>query len=209
MPEPQIPVAAADRLPVMELFYSIQGEGHFQGQAALFIRLAGCDVGCVWCDVKESWDAGRHPTRSLDEIAAFIRSHPARLCIVTGGEPTLYDLSYLCRAIHDAGKRAHLETAATAPITGSWDWICISPKKFKKPLEQNLPLAHELKVVIYHASDFQWAEHYAGLVSPHCRCFLQPEWSRRSRIIPLINQYVMQNPRWEISLQLHKYLNLP
>ncbi|MCS6990384.1 MAG: 7-carboxy-7-deazaguanine synthase QueE [Chitinophagales bacterium] len=193
----------------MELFYSIQGEGFYQGHAAIFIRLAGCDVGCVWCDVKESWDASRYPLLSYEEIAARLQQYPASICVVTGGEPTLYPLDQLTEIIHAVNKRAHLETAATEPISGKWDWICISPKKFKKPLEQNLPLANELKVVIYHSSDLQWAEQYAEKVSAHCQLFLQPEWSRRERIMPLLTDYVRAHPKWQISLQIHKYLNVP
>ncbi|MDW8394402.1 MAG: 7-carboxy-7-deazaguanine synthase QueE [Chitinophagales bacterium] len=205
--------APASRLqlayPVMELFPSIQGEGFYQGQPAVFIRLAGCDVGCVWCDVKDSWDATLHPVLSLEAIGESIRRQTAPICVVTGGEPTLYDLLPLTDCIHDSGKKAHLETAATAPISGSWDWICISPKKFKPPLEQNLPLANELKVVIYHPTDLQWAERYAAYVNPQCKRYLQPEWSRRNQIIPLILSYIRQKPQWEISVQLHKYLHVP
>jgi organic radical activating enzyme len=196
-------------LPLMELFYTIQGEGFHQGKAATFIRLGGCDVGCVWCDVKESWDAFKHPLTHVEEIAEQTMKFPSELCVVTGGEPVMYDLFPLTTSLHQAGKKTHLETSAAYPITGEWDWICISPKKFKAPLPENMKLADELKVVVFNNTDFEWAEEHALLVSPQCNLFLQPEWSREKEMLPLIVEYVKQHPEWEISLQIHKYLNIP
>lgn len=194
-------------LPLMESFYTIQGEGFHQGKAAYFIRLAGCDVGCVWCDVKESWDASLYPLRSIEALIPV--DCPARIVVITGGEPLLHSLDPLCDALHSKGFATHLETSGTRPLSGSWDWICLSPKKFKAPLREVCQQAGELKVVIFHPSDFAWAEQYAAKVSPQCRLFLQPEWGRREKTTPLIVDYVKQNPQWEISLQTHKYLGVP
>ncbi|WP_245759953.1 7-carboxy-7-deazaguanine synthase QueE [Thermoflavifilum thermophilum] len=201
--------ADPDRLPVMETFYSLQGEGFHQGKAAFFIRLAGCDVGCVWCDVKESWMAEGYPVLSATEIAHQAALHPARMAIITGGEPTLYDLRALCQALHQQGFRVHLETSGAHELVGDFDWICLSPKKFKSPLKSVCQQAHELKVVIYHRSDFAWAETHARQVTPACKLYLQPEWSRRERMTPLIIDYIQQHPQWELSLQLHKYVQIP
>src|SRR5688500_15383244 len=164
-------------LPVMESFYTIQGEGFFQGRAAYFIRLGGCDVGCVWCDVKESWDADRHPKRDVTEIVRLVKETPAEIVVVTGGEPLLHPLDGLTGALKAAGLRTHLETSGSSPLSGNWDWITLSPKKFKAPLPGVLRAAGELKVVVYHRSDFAWAEQHAAGVSPGCRLYLQPEWS--------------------------------
>lgn len=199
----------ADSLPVMESFYTIQGEGYHQGKAAYFIRLAGCDVGCVWCDVKESWDKDLHPLQKINDIALEAAAWPGRLAVITGGEPTLYNLERLTAALREQGFALNIETSGSSPITGSWDWICLSPKKFKAPLPENLPLAHELKVVVFHKSDFAWAEKYAALVSPGCRLYLQPEWSKAAEITPQIVEYVKKNPRWQISTQVHKYIDVP
>lgn len=196
-------------LPVMEAFYSLQGEGFHQGRAAYFIRLGGCDVGCVWCDVKESWDASRHPRRLLRDIVTEAAAHPGRLAVVTGGEPLLHNLDALTADLHDAGFETNIETSGSSPLTGQWDWICLSPKKFKAPLPEAVAAAHELKVVIFHPSDFTWAEKYANLVSPSCRLYLQPEWDKAPRITPLIIDYIKAHPQWELSLQLHKYINVP
>jgi organic radical activating enzyme len=193
----------------MELFYSIQGEGFHQGKAATFIRLGGCDVGCVWCDVKESWDAAKHPAVHVEEIAEHAMKFPADICVVTGGEPAMYDLLPLTTSLHLAGKQTHLETSAAYSITGDWDWICVSPKKFKAPLPENMKLADELKVVVFNKTDIEWAEKQAWQVSPQCSLFLQPEWSREKEMLPLIVEYVKLHPAWEISLQIHKYLNIP
>lgn len=196
-------------LPLMEDFYTIQGEGAFQGQAAYFIRLGGCDVGCVWCDVKESWDANAHPAVSVADMAERAKVTGTPVVVITGGEPLMYDLADLTAALHDKGIRTHLETSGAYPLTGEWDWICLSPKKFKVPLPSVAPYAHELKVVVYNKSDFEWAEQHAKQVSPHCELFLQPEWSREREVLPLIIDYVKRNPRWKISLQIHKYLGVP
>ena len=198
-----------DNLPLMEAFYTIQGEGFHQGKAAYFIRLGGCDVGCVWCDVKESWDESLYPLESVDAIAQKAANHPSRTVVITGGEPLLHPLDKLCKSLHEKGFSVHLETSGTHAISGKWDWICLSPKKFKAPLKEICQSADELKVVIFHKSDFAWAEKYAALVVPGCRLFLQPEWSRREQATPLIIEYVKSHPEWEISLQIHKYLGVP
>jgi 7-carboxy-7-deazaguanine synthase len=199
----------ANELPVMEQFYTLQGEGYFHGQAAYFIRLAGCDVGCVWCDVKESWDAEKHPIKTIDEIIAGVKSSPARICVVTGGEPLLYDLTNLTKALHEAGLQTNIETSASSAFSGTWDWVCISPKKFKAPLTENMPLANELKIVVFHKSDIEWAEKYAAMVSAECKLYLQPEWDKANEISPLIIEYIKLHPQWQLSLQSHKYLNIP
>lgn len=193
----------------METFYTIQGEGFHQGKAAFFIRLAGCDVGCVWCDVKDSWDASIHPLKTVAEISALATLHPGRIAIVTGGEPLMHDCQPLTRELKKQGFQTHIETSGAYPLSGDWDWICLSPKKFKQPLQTPIDMADELKVVIYNSSDFKWAELYAEKVAPSCKLFLQPEWSRRESVTPLISSYIMENPKWEFSLQLHKYINLP
>ncbi len=196
-------------LPVMESFYTIQGEGFHQGKAAFFIRLAGCDVGCVWCDVKDSWDAGRHPRRSIADLVAEASAHPGRIAVITGGEPLMHDCTALTDALRHAGFATHIETSGAWPLSGSWDWICLSPKKFKAPLQEIPPLAGELKIVIYNQSDFAWAEQWAARTGPDCRLFLQPEWSRSSIVTPLIIEYIKEHPNWEFSLQLHKYIHVP
>jgi 7-carboxy-7-deazaguanine synthase len=204
-------------LPVMESFYTIQGEGFFQGKAAYFIRLGGCDVGCVWCDVKESWDASKHPQRSIDEIvnevvtACPLNSNPqdTPVVVITGGEPLMHNLDELTAAIKARGYRTNIETSGSSPLSGHWDWICLSPKKFKAPLPEILPAAHELKVVIFNKSDFDWAEKYAALVSPSCKLYLQPEWDKSAVVTPLIVDYIKAHPRWEFSMQIHKYMGVP
>ena len=193
----------------MEMFYSLQGEGFHQGRAAFFIRLAGCDVGCVWCDVKESWDASKHPTLNIEEIVAAAKEHPGRLAIVTGGEPLLYNLDPLTTALKAAGFETNIETSGSSPMSGHWDWVCLSPKKFKAPLEENISLASELKVVVFNKHDFDWAETYAKQVSPSCKLYLQPEWDKAAQITPLVIDYIKANPQWELSAQLHKYIQVP
>lgn len=195
--------------PVMEHFYTLQGEGYHTGRAAYFIRLGGCDVGCVWCDVKESWDATKHPLMRVDEIAALVGQNPGSIAVITGGEPCMHDLTELCNALHGAGVKTHIETSGAHPLSGSLDWITLSPKKFKAPLDECLAQASELKVVIYHKSDMEWAEQHAAKVSPQCRLYLQPEWSKREAITPLIIEYIKQHPQWQLSLQTHKYINIP
>lgn len=196
-------------LPLMEEFYTIQGEGFYQGQAAYFIRLGGCDVGCVWCDVKESWDASAYPVVAVAEIADKAAATGAPVAVVTGGEPLMYDLAQLTASLKDAGLRTHLETSGVYPVTGVWDWICWSPKKFKSPHPSLARLANELKVIVYNKSDFEWAETFAAQVNDACELFLQPEWSREKEMLPAIIEYVKLHPQWKISLQIHKYMNVP
>lgn len=193
----------------MEHFYTLQGEGFHSGKAAYFIRLGGCDVGCVWCDVKESWDAAAHPAYTTGEIVAFAMQHPGRIAVITGGEPAMHNLTDLCQALHRAGFATHIETSGAHPLTGQLDWVTLSPKKFKQPVDDLVDLADELKVVIFHPSDFEWAEKYAARVAPACKLFLQPEWSKREIIAPLIIDYIKQHPQWQLSLQAHKYINIP
>ncbi len=198
-----------EQLPLMESFYTLQGEGFHQGKAAYFIRLGGCDVGCVWCDVKESWDAAKHPSVSIAQIVNNALSFPSKIAVITGGEPLLHDLTKLTESLHDAGFQNHIETSGSSPISGSWDWICLSPKKFKAPLPQIIAEAHELKIVVYNQSDFDWAISFQKDVSKTCKLFLQPEWSRAEKVTPLIVEYIKQHPEWELSLQIHKYIQVP
>jgi len=193
----------------MEMFYSLQGEGYHQGKAAYFIRFAGCDVGCVWCDVKESWDASKHPVYSVDEIVTSALAHPARLAIITGGEPLLYNLDAITTALKNAGFEVNIETSGSSPMSGNWDWVCLSPKKFKAPLDESIEAASELKVVIFNTHDFEWAETYAKQVAPNCKLYLQPEWDKSNEITPLVIEYIKANPKWELSAQLHKYIQVP
>ena len=196
-------------LPVMEVFDTIQGEGHYTGTAAYFVRLGGCDVGCVWCDVKESWDASQWPTQTPAEITKQALQQTARTVVVTGGEPLIYDLNELTTSLQKEGFRTHLETAGVYPFSGNWDWVCFSPKKFKKPLDEFYKVADELKVVVYHQSDLQWAEEHAAKAHNGCELYLQPEWDRSEKLLPQIIDYVKNNPKWKISLQTHKFMNIP
>lgn len=196
-------------LPVMEHFYTLQGEGVHSGVAAYFIRLGGCDVGCVWCDVKDSWDAAAHPVMTVKDIVAAATAHPARVAVVTGGEPAMYNLSALCDELHQAAFTVHIETSGAYPIIGNIDWVTLSPKKFKAPIQEALDKADELKVVIYHKSDFDWAEQHAAKVPKSCKLYLQPEWGKKDNITPLVIDYILQHPQWELSLQTHKYINIP
>lgn len=196
-------------LPVMEAFYTLQGEGVFAGQAAYFIRLGGCDVGCTWCDVKESWDAEAHPKVSVEAIVEEAASHPGRIAVITGGEPLMHDLGPLTSALRTAGLRTHLETSGTHPLSGEWHHICFSPKKFKAPLPEIRPAADELKVIVFHKHDLIWAQEQAAGLKAGCARILQPEWSRRDEMMPLMVEFVKKNPEWRISLQTHKYLNIP
>ncbi|WP_231424514.1 MULTISPECIES: 7-carboxy-7-deazaguanine synthase QueE [Pedobacter] len=196
-------------LPLMEEFYTIQGEGFNTGKAAYFIRLGGCDVGCHWCDVKESWDAEMHPLTPADVIVENAAQYPGKAVVITGGEPLIYNLDYLTSKLKDRGILTFIETSGAYPLSGNWDWICLSPKKFKSPRPDITPSAHELKVIVFNKSDFKWAEEYAAMVSPTCKLYLQPEWSKSKEVTPLIIEYVMANPKWEISLQTHKFLNIP
>lgn len=196
-------------LPVMEHFYTLQGEGFHWGKAAYFIRLAGCDVGCVWCDVKESWTAENHPRLSVDFLLDEIKKTPTQIVVITGGEPLLHDLTELTQSLKAAGYRTHIETSGSSPLSGQLDWITLSPKKFKAPLPQNLPHASELKIVVFNKSDFGWAEQWAAQVAPECKLYLQPEWDKAAQITPLIVDYIKAHPQWSLSLQTHKYIQVP
>jgi 7-carboxy-7-deazaguanine synthase len=198
-----------NQLPLMEDFYTIQGEGFYQGHAAYFIRLGGCDVGCVWCDVKESWEADAHPLVSVDEMVQRAKQSGTKLVVITGGEPAMYDLSLLTKSLQQAGLQTNIETSGVYPLTGTWNWICFSPKKFKAPDPSIFKQANELKVIVYNKSDFNWAEEFAEKVNAGCKLFLQPEWSKEKEMLPLIIEYVKANPKWEVSLQIHKYMNIP
>lgn len=202
-------VDTAKELPIMEHFYTIQGEGSYSGRAAYFVRLAGCDVGCVWCDVKESWDADVQPVVNLDELMKEIKASKTDFCVLTGGEPALYDLRGIIERLKNESIEVAIETSGTSPLVGEVDWYCFSPKKFKKPVDEAYTKANELKIVINHPSDFQWAEEHAAKVLPSCKFFLQPEWSKAERFLPEIIEYVKQHPKWRVSLQTHKFMNIP
>ena len=201
--------AVQTSFPVMEHFYTLQGEGFHQGRAAYFIRLGGCDVGCVWCDVKDSWDGGKHPVLNIDDLLLSIDRTPTKLIVITGGEPLMHNLDALTARLRQKGYEVNIETSGAHPLSGNWDWICLSPKKFKAPLPEILPFANELKVVVFNQSDFDWAEKYAVMVSPECKLYLQPEWDKAAIVTPLIIDYIKQHPKWELSLQIHKYINVP
>ena len=196
-------------LPLMEAFYTIQGEGMFSGQPAYFIRLGGCDVGCVWCDVKDSWEAKKWPVVPVKEIVATAASYPARLVVITGGEPLMYDLGPLTHLLKEKGFQINMETSGAHAFSGTIDWTCLSPKKFKEPLPQVYEHADELKVVIFHKSDFDFALKHASLVNSNCHLLLQPEWSKAEMMTPLIIDFVKENPSWRVSLQTHKYMEIP
>ncbi len=202
-------ISTGSRLPLMESFYTLQGEGFFQGVAAYFIRLGGCDVGCVWCDVKESWPLDTHPMMEVGWIASQAAASGAPIAVVTGGEPAMYDLTQLTESLHMRKLRTHIETSGAYELTGQWDWVCLSPKKFKTPMPSTYSRANELKVVIYNRHDFDWAEFEAVKVRKGCKLFLQPEWSREKQMLPLIVDYVKAHPQWRVSLQVHKYMNIP
>lgn len=197
----------AKQLPIMESFYTIQGEGNYAGTPAYFIRLGGCDIGCHWCDVKESWDENTHPKMSIDQIINEIPKE-VKLVVITGGEPCMYDLTTLTSKLKSKGIQTNLETSGAYEIKGAFDWICLSPKKRKLPLESSLKKAHELKIIIYNQDDFKFAEHFANQVSSSCKKYLQVEWSKRNQFQNKILDYVMKNPTWNISTQIHKYLNI-
>lgn len=197
------------RLPVMEDFYSLQGEGYHAGRPAYFIRLAGCDVGCHWCDVKESWDAQKHPEADINELADRVKKSGADFAVITGGEPAMYDLNALTGALHQAGIEIALETSGAHPIRGKFDWVCLSPKKFKLPIEESYTLANELKMIIFNQHDLKWAAELKERVNSDCRLYLQPEWDKREEMLPIMINYVKQHTGWTISLQTHKYLNIP
>lgn len=196
-------------LPLMEEFYTIQGEGYNTGKAAYFIRIGGCDVGCRWCDVKESWNRKLHPPTLADEIVKNAAKHPAKAVVITGGEPLMNNLDYLCSELKKQGITRFLESSGAHPYSGDWDWICVSPKKKSPPVESVYSKASELKVVIETIEDFEWAEQNAKLVNDDCILYLQPEWSKADQIMHDITEYVMKNPKWNISIQSHKYMRIP
>ena len=203
----QVALQKGEHLPLMEAFYSLQGEGFYKGTAAYFIRLGGCDVGCHWCDVKESWAAEAHPLVPVDTIVTDALAH-SKTMIITGGEPLMWNLDLLTEKLRAAGARTHIETSGAHPLSGTFDWICLSPKKIKRPVGDVLQKANELKMVIYNNNDFLFAEEMAAQVSPDCLLYLQPEWSKRNKVIPKIVDYVMAHPQWKASLQMHKYLDI-
>jgi organic radical activating enzyme len=197
-----------NELPLMEAYLTVQGEGFHQGTPAWFIRLGGCDVGCVWCDTMDSWDASHFDKVSVTDIAASAKDSGAQVVVVTGGEPLMYDLTKLTTALHDQGLQTHAETSGAHPLTGTWDWVTFSPKKFKPPQKEFYQAAQELKVVIFHPQDLEWAEGHAKKMLEGCKLSLQPEWSKKEEISPLILNYIQQNPHWNISMQLHKFLGV-
>ncbi len=197
------------KLPIMEEFYSIQGEGFNTGKPAYFIRVGGCDVGCHWCDVKESWNPNLHPLVDVEQVIENVNKYPAQSIVITGGEPLIYNLNYLTTKLADNGVEVFLETSGAYSLTGTWHWICLSPKKNMPPLPEVYNRADELKVIVYNKHDIEWAEEHAQKVSAECKLYLQPEWSNRQKVMPLIIDYVMQNPKWNISLQTHKYMQIP
>lgn len=198
-----------EKLPVMEYFYTLQGEGFHSGRAAYFIRLGGCDVGCVWCDVKESWDADIHPKHSIKSLVESASVHPGRLAVITGGEPLMHNLDLLTSELKNAGFQTNIETSGAHPLSGEWDWITFSPKKFKAPVDEIYAVANELKVIIFNKSDFEFAEEHASKVNPDCKLYLQVEWDKRDKMMPLIVDYIKDNPKWRTSIQTHKYMNIP
>ena len=204
----ELTTAAQIQYPLMEHYYTLQGEGYHTGKPAYFIRLGGCDVGCVWCDVKDSWDATKHPTQSISEIVGLVTGTKARIAVITGGEPAMHNLTGLCDAFREAGINTHIETSGAYLISGKLDWVTVSPKKFKAPLAGTLAIADELKVVIAHPSDFDWAEQNAAQVGTGCRLYLQAEWGKKEKFYPMITAYVKENPQWQLSLQTHKYINI-
>jgi len=195
-------------LPLMEAFYTIQGEGFHKGIAAYFVRIGGCDVGCHWCDVKESWNADLHPPTTIEKIVKDATNY-SKTIVVTGGEPLMWNMNPLTDLLKTKNLQTHIETSGAYTLTGTWDWICLSPKKLKLPTKEIYKKADELKVIVYNKSDFKFAEEQAVKVNKDCILYLQPEWSRRDKVIPLIVDYVMENPKWKVSLQTHKYLNIP
>jgi len=208
-PAQQSRLLAGELLPVMERFYSLQGEGFHTGKPASFLRIGGCDVGCYWCDVKEAWDASVHPLTPIEDIIQFVLTQPAKALVITGGEPLSYNLDKLCAALKEKQVTIFLETCGAYPLSGQYDWICLSPKINMEPRRDMLHAADELKVIIRDPSDFSWAEKNASLVKDKCKLFLQPEWSQHHKILPRIVSYVKENPKWMVSLQAHKYMQIP
>jgi 7-carboxy-7-deazaguanine synthase len=201
-------VAQGYSLPLMEAFYTLQGEGYHKGGAAYFIRIGGCDVGCHWCDVKESWNAALHPPTHIDEIVRGAKQYSDTV-VVTGGEPLMWPMEPLTNLLHSKEINIHIETSGAYPLSGNWDWFCLSPKKNKLPIKEAYERADELKMIIYNKDDIRFAEEQASKVGSGCKLFLQPEWSKRDTVMPLLVDYVLDNPKWKVSLQTHKYLNIP
>ncbi len=195
-------------LPIMESFHTIQGEGCFTGQSAYFIRLGGCDVGCHWCDVKESWNMSEFDWVPVKQLVDEAGESAAEIVVITGGEPLMFDLSILTEKIREAGLRPHIETSGVHPLTGNWKWICFSPKKFKEPNDEFYQKSHELKIVIYNRHDIQWAKKQGERMNGYAKLYLQPEWSKAKEVTPLIVEFVKQEPKWRISLQTHKYMDI-
>lgn len=206
--EQEIAIKKGESLPIMEYFYSIQGEGYYSGRAAFFIRIAGCDVGCVWCDVKESWDKNEHEVLSLDFLIQQVKQSGTNFVVITGGEPAMYDLTILTKRLKEEGVYIAIETSGAYPLIGDFDWVCLSPKKFKAPVESVVKQAHELKVIVFNTHDFKWGEEHASQVKETCKLYFQPEWSKHEAISMQIVDYVKVNPKWNISLQTHKYLGV-
>jgi len=206
--EIQKQVNKGEMLPLMEAFYTIQGEGYHKGTAAYFVRIGGCDVGCHWCDVKESWNADLHPPTETSKIVDDAAKY-SNTVVVTGGEPLTWDMDMLTQGFKSKGLQVHIETSGAYQLTGIWDWICLSPKKLKLPTQEVYDKADELKVIVYNTADLKFAEEQAAKVNKDCILYLQPEWSKRDKVIPLIVDYVMEHPEWKVSLQTHKYLNIP
>ncbi len=196
-------------LPLVEEFFSLQGEGYHTGRAAYFIRIGGCDVGCSWCDSRFSWNPRIHPMVNADEIIERVLKSGTNSVVVTGGEPLMWDLDYLCNGLKRSNIKTFLETSGAYKLSGKWDWICLSPKKNMPPVDEICGIADELKVIIQNSDDFDWAEKYRKMVNVDCRLFLQPEWSRFKDITPEIVSYIKQYPYWRISLQAHKYMHIP
>ena len=196
-------------LPLMEAFYTIQGEGYYSGTPAFFLRIGGCDVGCHWCDVKESWDAEIHPPTHIDNMLVELKKYAATTVVITGGEPLMWNMEPLTTLLKSNGYAVHIETSGAYPMTGKFDWICLSPKKNSPPLKAIIPLANELKIIVHNMNDFKWAEEYSVLCSDSCKFFLQPEWSKEKEMMTHIIDYVMKQPIWNVSLQTHKYMGIP
>ena len=205
----EIKIDLFEKLPIMEAFYTLQGEGFHSGKAAYFIRLGGCDVGCVWCDVKDSWDANAHPKVTVEELLNNAKDDPGELIVITGGEPLMYNLNNLTTVLKSENFKTNIETSGAHPLSGNWDWICFSPKKFKEPLPEFYEAAHELKIIVFHKSDFEFAEKHAEKVNEDCILYLQPVWDKREQMMPLIVDYIKENPKWRMSIQTHKYLDIP
>ena len=201
-------VAKGLSLPLMEAFYTLQGEGYHKGSAAYFIRIGGCDVGCHWCDVKESWNAELHPPTDISVIVEEAKKY-SNTVVVTGGEPLMWSMDPLTNALHEKEIQIHIETSGAYPLSGNWDWFCLSPKKNKLPISDAYQRADELKMIVYNKDDLRFAEEQAAMVNKNCKLFLQPEWSKRDTVMPLLVDYVLENSKWKVSLQTHKYLNIP